>query len=167
MFRINQSKRLIEGNNLMKRFCFKLIFCFIAGMFFFSSCYSERDLKQRYDKGYSEGRANGYSDGRNSGYSDGYYTAKTEYEKQISELRSKINTMEKNHSNSITTMEINHKNSITTMQNNHRRELTSEYNRGFQKGEDSMMNKILTRIDFDTQQKIVRNRRNEPLFSIK
>ena len=145
----------------MKNICINFSFCIIALMItlFLVSCYSENDLRQRYNKG--------FADGRSRGYTDGYNTAKTEYEKQINELQNRLAAMERSHRNSITAIENNNRNRINTMEIDHRTALTAEYNRGFQAGADSMMERILTQVDLDTQQRIRRNRRNEALFTIR
>ena len=145
-------------------------FCLGILIITLNSCYSENDLKQRYNRGYSEGRA--------VGRSEGYNTAKAEYEKRMNDLQTRVTTMERNHRNkiaamegehrnSLTALERNHRSAITTMQDNHRRDLTIEYNRGFQAGEASMETKILAIVDVRAQEAIRRNRRNEPLFRLR
>ena len=123
---------------------------FYLGIFIITlySCYSENDLQQKYNRGYSDGRAAGRSEGHN--------TSKAEYEKQINDLQNRIATMERDH-----------RNAITTMQDNHRRDLTIEYDSGFKAGEASMEAKILAIADVRAQEAIRRNRRNEPLFRIR
>jgi flagellar biosynthesis/type III secretory pathway protein FliH len=139
----------------------------ITGMLFLSflSCDSEEKLRERYNHGYSNGNKSGYDrgfaegktegqkighnegyeSGRRTGHNNGYNVAKNEYQTQINQLENRIAEMEKNH----------------------KTELTASYNRGFQAGEVSMENKILAIVDLRAQQAIKRNRKNEPLFTIR
>jgi flagellar biosynthesis/type III secretory pathway protein FliH len=146
---------------------FSIAVSVIIGLFFFSflSCNSEENLREKYNRGYSDGNKAGYGrgfdagkteghnegfeSGKRTGYNNGYNSAKNEYQ------------------NRIAVMEGSHRTQVTTMENNHKTELTASYNRGFQAGEVSMENKILALVDLNTQQKIRRNRRNEPLFRLR
>jgi len=112
----------------MKNKITNTIFFLMTGMFIFTffSCYSEDDLRRRYNQGYSEGNRAGH----NKGYTEGYNEAKKEYQKQISELQ-----------NDKVIMERNQQNRIATIERNHRAELTVSYNRGFQAGEIAMEEK--------------------------
>ncbi|MDR0443714.1 MAG: hypothetical protein LBH44_09930 [Treponema sp.] len=144
-----------------------IIACFLVLTLF--SCYSEDDLRQKYDQGYSDGNKSGYNkgyaEGMNKGQTDGYKkghsngynegndagrklgfnTAKNEYKKQINDLQTRIAAMERNH----------------------RTELTASHNRGFQEGEISMEKKILAIVDLKAQEAVKKNKKNGVLFFVK